>query len=288
MTPPHSILPKVLSSDVPPDPQLALAEEIVKLDIASREGTEKEGLEGISAGLRSTIASLASNFTKTVKLATTANITSAFERCGKVGVTEACSAIVQRVLSSTAQANDAQLQANLIPLLSPLYTISQSNAHLGNVGVDNLLKSIIQRWVEITLGQKPTYTASSLVSLTRWTCTCAECQKVKVFLAKPSLASPSLSLRAIGAPARRHVEGNLISSHEAVKTTQDYGRPQGLTVRESLRMDLDVPLIGSILYLDPFVDRSQRQDENTSPMGEEQNRRNRYVDRDFDERTGPV
>ena len=189
----------ILSSGTSADSQLVLAEEITKLGASVPKGTG----EDFSTRIRSMTTPLVSKVAQNVALSTS-NITNVLSRLVKLGDSEGCTIIIQRAIGSAHQANAIQLQQTLTPLLSPLRKIALSYPSLER-DINTLLRTVVEHWVKIVLGQNPPEDRSTLVSLSPWTCTCVHCQRAKAFLQGDSADNPSLRMDCIGAQAREHL-----------------------------------------------------------------------------------
>lgn len=215
--PVDSILPRALSRGVSSEYQLTLAEEIFGID-----GTDSEGRDMIdSLALRVAEGELSA-----------ANIMDVLYRCGRCGASEACSLVIQRSIDHTSRTDATQLQGEFIPLLSPIRNFSLSYPHLGNTGVNALLQSIIKRWIEMVLGQRPTQDPSASISFTWWTCNCDPCQSTKSLLTNPSIDRTSLVLDPLHASSGRHLEEFLkLCAPGTATVTVNNARTPSLVVR---------------------------------------------------------
>ncbi|GBE89811.1 hypothetical protein SCP_1701360 [Sparassis crispa] len=162
-------------------------------------------------------------------VADVSQVIAALECCIAIGVPEASSTILDRLLSPTVLKSN-YVTSNLVPLVPALRKLAAKyKTSLSTVPFSSAFRGIMLAYTEKVLGPRPADASAKLKELQKWTCNCGECAPVRAFLT--SQPEKSQTWQRIGAPRRKHVENFLqryawsIATWDTVRTS-----PQGLTV----------------------------------------------------------
>lgn len=159
-------------------------------------------------------------------------ITTLLDYCWQTNNANLCTTLCWRFLDNnflTAE-NITQVLLPLIPELVKF--VARRHLALTDDPFRTVFKNVLFAWASKVLGAKPPSASAHLALVQKNACSCPECRQVVSFLTGGTTTDRALNLARIGAPKRKHVEGQLaayggatVASWTMIRTT-----PQGLTV----------------------------------------------------------